>query len=193
VASCSAGQCSIVCNQGFQDCDMDGGNGCEANLQSDPKNCNGCGNVCPMNLPGCAMGQCVACGNDCWGNTGCLTANGHCIQFTCRSGSAGGNFCNGCKGWREVSYDQWMNQGYCKDVIAKYRSVEGTATKCGAQNLSCCGNSGACAGFDNAWHFWDGANNHYVGPCLGCANDATCNFWDGVDNSGYSRISICER
>ena len=33
--------------------------GCEANLAFDPKNCGACGNVCPMNMPGCNMGVCA--------------------------------------------------------------------------------------------------------------------------------------
>jgi hypothetical protein len=165
--TCAAGQCNGTCDNGFADCD--------ANKRS-----NGCE----------VQGACGPCGNDCWGAQGCATNAGHCIRFTCRPGSGGANFCNGCLGWKEVSYQQWMNSGYCADVIAKYRTVENVNTKCGAAN--CCGSSVACAGGDNAWHFWDGANTRYTGPCLGCANDVNCTYWNGTDNSAYTRITVCE-
>jgi serine/threonine protein kinase len=35
-----------VCHQGFQDCDGDGSNGCEANVRTDPDNCGDCGRKC---------------------------------------------------------------------------------------------------------------------------------------------------
>ena len=59
-ATCGQGVCSLVCDKGFTDCDMDGKNGCEANIQTDPANCGGCGMKCPQNLNGCAAGICVA-------------------------------------------------------------------------------------------------------------------------------------
>jgi len=58
-ASCTAGNCVLgACNMGFADCDKNPMNGCEANLSTDAMNCNGCGNVCPMNLPYCSNGVC---------------------------------------------------------------------------------------------------------------------------------------
>jgi hypothetical protein len=58
-ANCTAGNCVLgKCNPGFADCNGDPTDGCEVNLQADGKNCNGCGNVCPMNTPACANGQC---------------------------------------------------------------------------------------------------------------------------------------
>jgi hypothetical protein len=100
-------------------------------------------------------------------------------------------FCQNCQGWSEVTYQDWMN-GYCADVIKKYRAVEGMATHCG-NAPNCCGTSQQCAGGDNAWHFWDGSNNRYTGPCLGCANDMNCTYWNGTDNSAYTRITVCKR
>jgi hypothetical protein len=35
-----------VCHKGFQDCDSDGSNGCEANVRTDPDNCGDCGRRC---------------------------------------------------------------------------------------------------------------------------------------------------
>ena len=62
VPGCTAGSCVIAsCNMGFGDCDLMLGNGCEANLTTDLKNCGACANACPaiMNgAPGCVMGTC---------------------------------------------------------------------------------------------------------------------------------------
>jgi hypothetical protein len=76
-AACSAGVCGVgSCTQGFADCDKNASNGCEVNTQTDTKNCNTCGNVCP-GVPGgapacnagvCGVGQCVAPQKDCDGN-----------------------------------------------------------------------------------------------------------------------------
>jgi cysteine-rich repeat protein len=141
---------------------------------------------------GCTAACLNECGNDCWGNAGCKTNAGRCIRFTCTPGSASQTACESCFGWKPVSFDQWMNQGYCSDVTLKYRSLHGNETRCGGAPL-CCTTPGACGGGDNAWHFHDGANNRYVGPCLGCANDMNCAYWQGTDNGSYTRITACER
>lgn len=45
------------CHPGYQDCDGDVANGCEADLQEDPNNCGKCGNICqPAN---CSSGFCA--------------------------------------------------------------------------------------------------------------------------------------
>ena len=46
-SDCSSGACGgTCCATGFADCDHNTGNGCEANLASDAKNCGACGTVC---------------------------------------------------------------------------------------------------------------------------------------------------
>lgn len=88
-----------TCNAGFSDCDANPANGCEANLKSDPNNCNACGSVCNLDnatalctAGSCTIGTCAAdfasCDNR--NTTGCEThlptdAN-HC--------GACGNKCN---------------------------------------------------------------------------------------------------
>jgi hypothetical protein len=175
---CSQGSCVP---QGLLPCDD--GNGCTED-SCDPGQ-GGCVHV---------QGDCP-CGNDCWSAEGCLTAAGRCIRFSCRAGDQSQNFCQNCFGgeWKEITYQNWMNDGYCSDVIDKYRVVEGTATKC-AGAPHCCGSSGACNGGDNAWHFWeDGGSNRYTGPCLGCNGDKNCTYWNGTDNGSYTRLTACER
>lgn len=136
------------------------------------------------------------CGSDCFGLDGCLTSAGRCIRFTCRSGSAGANFCQSCMGpdWEEVSYNDWHSSGYCQDVTDRYRLDYGTSTMCGDGSglNNCCSDTASCAGGDNAWHFWDGSNTYYTGPQLG-SDDANCLAYNSIDNSAYDRLTACER
>ncbi|MBI4700165.1 MAG: hypothetical protein HY744_03185 [Deltaproteobacteria bacterium] len=169
---CTAGQCGpgapvVACKGGDSCC---------------PPGCN------EVNDPDCA------CGNDCWSDQGCKTLGGKCIRFSCKRGDQSANFCQSCFGgpWKDVTYNQWMNGGYCADVIAKYRESNKTETKCGDSQKHCCQPSSNCGGGDNAWHFHDGANNRYVGPALGW-NDVNCKNWDGTDNSSYTRLTVCEK
>jgi len=55
-AVCAAGSCGLRCATGFADCDGNTSNGCEANTQTDGRNCGGCGTVCPSGF--CASGRC---------------------------------------------------------------------------------------------------------------------------------------
>lgn len=61
---CLGGTCSPTCDVGFKSCDGNPDNGCEADLSSDPNNCNGCGNVCAKGTT-CINGAC---------GTSCITA-----------------------------------------------------------------------------------------------------------------------
>ncbi len=76
-AKCINNQCVFDrCNPGYTDCNMNLQDGCEAYTDGDPKNCGGCGIVCPQNLPGCLAGQCVmspCLGNPQWTRVTCTT------------------------------------------------------------------------------------------------------------------------
>jgi len=48
VAQCSASMCSLVCNPGYADCNINAVDGCEVSLTSDPDNCGSCGLSCPF-------------------------------------------------------------------------------------------------------------------------------------------------
>jgi hypothetical protein len=57
---CSQGQCQVICNVNYRDCDKDPSNGCEEDreqLMSDVDNCGGCGNICPPDQE-CYEGRC---------------------------------------------------------------------------------------------------------------------------------------
>ena len=134
----------------------------------------------------------LTCGDDCWSDAGCVTDAGRCIRFTCTDGTNSATACDTCFGWQPITYGQWLMGGYCGDVTARYRAAEGTNTKCG-DAPACCGDSLSCSGGDNAWHFSNGVNNYYVGPCLGCPGDTNCTYWNDIDDSSYTRITACER
>ena len=83
--------------------------------------------------------------------------------------------------------------GYCADVIPRYRQSSGTMTQCGSLVPSCCSGAKGCAGRDQAWNVSDGNHNHYTGPCLDCPGDVDCKHWDTIDDKGTNRLSVCER
>ncbi len=56
-ASCSDGRCELTCDFGYEDCDGDATNGCEAAIATDSEHCGRCGHSC---LGGeCSAGTCL--------------------------------------------------------------------------------------------------------------------------------------
>jgi len=56
--TCEAGACSGACEGGFSDCNGDKQkDGCEVSSSNDPKNCGGCGIICPAD-EACSGGKC---------------------------------------------------------------------------------------------------------------------------------------
>jgi len=187
---CMQGQC---CKTGEKLCPGDGGPTC-TDTANDANNCGMCGKVCSGNTPACSNGMCIACGNDCWSNAGCITQQGHCIRFACRAGSAGGSFCNQCMGWQEITYQDWVNNGWCKDVFAQYVAQNQGKAMCGSNNQNCCGTKANCGSGNVYWHFYDGSNNRYSGPDMsGTLQNANCTVAAGTDNSAYVRLSVCKK
>jgi hypothetical protein len=69
--SCSAGACVPVCAVGYDDCDGDPTNGCEANTDADINHCGTCNNVCTVSngTAACTVGTCTVGGCDIgWGD-----------------------------------------------------------------------------------------------------------------------------
>lgn len=60
-ASCDGGVCGFICSTGFADCDRDGMNGCETDVNSTVSACGRCGAPCTVSngVPGCRAGACV--------------------------------------------------------------------------------------------------------------------------------------
>ncbi|HOT10653.1 MAG TPA: hypothetical protein PK710_12825 [Polyangiaceae bacterium] len=126
-AVCVAGDCNILCDSGWGNCDGNAANGCETDTRSDPAHCSGCGRACSTQNfnPACEAGKCTGschdgyadCNNDklidgCEANTSSDPANcGGCgivcssqnISVTCAQGICNGvcatgyDDCNGNK------------------------------------------------------------------------------------------------
>ncbi|MCC6619869.1 MAG: VCBS repeat-containing protein [Deltaproteobacteria bacterium] len=65
--TCAGGQCTRACLPGFEDCNDDPDDGCEAELARDPDNCGVCEKVCdsgPFGAPVCQGGQCALACNE---------------------------------------------------------------------------------------------------------------------------------
>ncbi|MDF2695579.1 MAG: Tryptophan synthase alpha chain [Labilithrix sp.] len=57
---CRGGLCDIVCKTGHGDCNGFAGDGCEVDLETDPRNCGACGHACNAELgQPCVKGKCV--------------------------------------------------------------------------------------------------------------------------------------
>lgn len=74
IPSCN-NQCIMTCNEGFEDCNADRVDGCEAELATDEMHCGECGNACSFAnaatecvAGACVMGECNAGFDDCDGN-----------------------------------------------------------------------------------------------------------------------------
>lgn len=84
------GGCKLTCENKWADCDHDFcGNGCEAFIDSDPKNCGACGRACNANQQ-CVNGECLCPGN--------LTRCGsRCVDTSVDIDNCGGcgNSCDG--------------------------------------------------------------------------------------------------
>jgi hypothetical protein len=70
---CVAGQCHIDCTADYADCDGNPTNGCESSLNTDPKNCGGCANLCKdiNGVTSCVAGKCKV--------TSCAAGYGDCV------------------------------------------------------------------------------------------------------------------
>lgn len=191
--SCSEGDCACgeenrACAGSSDDlcCPVGESSQC-IDVRNDDAHCGSC-EPCPDG-EFCVNGSCISCGDDCWGDAGCLTDSGRCIRFTCRAGDDVDGFCSSCFGWVDVSYADWM-AGFCLEVDAKFKEAGGPATACNGAP-SCCGDDAACSGDGAAWHIVDGDQVRMVGPHHAIA-DLNCNYWD-LPASPPTQLSVCER
>lgn len=57
---CLYGECKQICNADRADCNGSSVDGCETSINSDPKNCGGCGVTCDLaSGQACVLGHCV--------------------------------------------------------------------------------------------------------------------------------------
>ncbi len=144
---CTEASCQIQCKGLSGDCNDDlCADGCETDLDDDPKNCGACGHACEANQE-CLQGACIcpagttrcgnrcvdvavdldncgACGNSCPGandatSNGTPTCNGGHCGYTCYPGFAD---CNGR-----------INDGCEVDVGKDPKNCGGCGTKCDQQ------------------------------------------------------------
>jgi hypothetical protein len=80
-STCANGACELTCAQGYDNCDLDPSNGCEANFADDVNNCGQCGNKCS------------------YANAQAKCANSTCSVDTCSApwANCDGNDANGCE------------------------------------------------------------------------------------------------
>jgi hypothetical protein len=90
---CSSGSCALSeCNEGFDDCNGNVDDGCEAALDSD-SHCGGCGNACMNGATcqdgGCACGSSAGCpmGAECCGGV-CVNTRSSCFPWPCIPGTS---------------------------------------------------------------------------------------------------------
>ena len=112
-AGCAYGACKMQCDAGYEDCNGNIDDGCEAAVGTDPRNCGGCGVTCsngpcikgkcgcPPDKPDLCEGKCVDITND---PANCGACGNGCGAFACQSSSLGATYaCNqgqcllGCK------------------------------------------------------------------------------------------------
>ncbi|NOZ86949.1 MAG: hypothetical protein GXP49_11925, partial [Deltaproteobacteria bacterium] len=145
------------CEPGYKDCDSNQP-GCETNTQTDPNNCNDCGNICDYGV-----------------NTEALCENGACKMGSCLNGylDCVNGETDGCETDPQTSA---ANCGGCagaggEDCTNKYANADGVC------------NSGACAMGDCKDTYWDVNNSPAdgceYGPCTKTVDTETeCNMKD---------------
>jgi hypothetical protein len=156
--TCVAGACTLACNRGFGNCDMNATNGCEVALTTTVAHCGACGNACTF------------------ANATAACRNGTCALAACNTGFADcdGDPANGC----EIDLRAMTgNCGACGRVCA---FANATAT-CAASVCAL----GACnAGFGNcdasATNGCEINTNQNTLHCGRCGN--RCNVGEACSN-----------
>ncbi len=147
--ACSAARCGFACRMGYADCDGNGANGCERNLDADPASCGRCGNACPTP----AGSQSILCGAGVCG-------------FSCRPGlgNCDGDAANGCE------TDVQTNVAHCGACDAACPARPNTTTTCasGRCGFRCLDGWGDCDG--DATNGCEVDLNTTVSNCGRCGN-----------------------
>lgn len=84
--SCTNGQCTFTCAQGWAHCTANASDGCETNVTQSP-NCGACGVTCSGMTPACSSTGCVS---------GCTGSETLCNGTTCVDTTSDPQNCNGC-------------------------------------------------------------------------------------------------
>jgi Kelch motif/Galactose oxidase, central domain len=147
--ACTNSVCALTCNSGFADCDGNPSNGCESNLSTDPFNCGGCGNFCPVVTAATSTCTASVCG------------------FTCNSGFADcdKNSANGCE--VHIAADT-NNCGACGHVCPGPGPNQTAVCSAGVCGLQCFTGFADCDG--NPANGCEANLNSDPNNCLSCGN-----------------------
>ena len=153
-ASCSTGTCQFAqCSAGFDNCDSVANNGCETNVQQDPKNCGTCGNACPAsggtpicNAGVCGVSSCTAPNGDCDGNASTCETNLHTSLQNC---GFCGNACNASNATPTCTTGT-CGIGACTSGFGNCDSNASNGCETALSSLSNCGTCGKTCSFPNA-------------------------------------------
>ena len=196
--TCSAGMCQVeACDAGFDDCDGQDGNGCEANLQSSTLTCGACDTPCAegpnVMTVTCAGGtceiQCDAGFDDCDGNqaNGCETETAESDQ---NCGACGNDCTAAANGAAEC------NAGVC--VITTCDAPfddcdDNPANGCETNTDTSAGNCGTCGTacmFNNATGVCTGGTCA-IGVCNGAFEDCDNNAANGCEVNTLTSAAHC--
>lgn len=196
--ACSSGMCQIeTCDPGFDDCDGQDGNGCEADLQGSTLTCGACDAPC---LEGanvmtvtCSAGaceiQCNAGFEDCDDNP----ANG-CEIETAESDQNCGTCGNDCTA--AANGDAECNAGVCQITTCTdpFADCNGDPDDgCETNTDTSAGNCGMCAmgcTFNNATAVCNGGACE-IATCNGAFEDCNGNVNDGCEVNTLTDVAHC--
>ncbi len=152
-ASCEASVCKQTCDTGYDDCDEDFANGCEADLKGDPSTCGKCAPCAqyPNEVPSCAAGQC---------------------EYACQADYAdcNGELPDGCE---KHLPDDVANCGSCGHVCgAQHATASCEAGKC---EIVCEAGHANCDGIDENGCETDLTGNTNCGACGHDCKAGQCN------------------
>lgn len=129
-AFCSDGACVLgACDAGRGDCDGDAANGCEANTDTDPSHCGGCGAVCGDEhaMGTCSGGKCTVTCDPGHGDCDADAANG-CEVDTSADPKHCGACGSACSGGRPCVL------GKCAFQFQTSQVIDGLSVNCKAVN-----------------------------------------------------------
>ncbi len=148
VASCASGTCGLTCASGFDDCDMDMGNGCETMTSTSVSSCGTCETACAE--PGGATATC----------------SGGACGYTCRPGFAD---CNGTAGdgCEVATATDAANCGSCGNACTLQGGATAVACTAGACTVTACEADRAdCDGsYGNGCEVDTQTNRNHCGAC----------------------------
>jgi hypothetical protein len=217
-AACNNGACEIAaCDAGFDDCDGDPNNGCEADLNS-VDTCGACGTTCSFANASaqcqggsCVMGACDANFDDCDGDTSngceadlrsaktCGTCSRECSNAHGSTRCSGGTCVPSCDAsWDDCDGDAANG---CETDLSTTSNCGSCGNTCGASGGSATCVAGQCeiAGCGTGFSDCDGDTSNgcetdvtTTTNCGSCGN--TCSFPQATEacSSGTCAIDACE-